>query len=82
MDIWTWILMYEICFGISLILLPFYWEWSMRREFRIPDNKIWFYPGMTMEAYISEVQLKIEQGYIDKDYFDFIDLGDKNDEPA
>ena len=52
----------------------------MRREFRIPDNKIWMYPGMTIEDWVAEVELKIEQGHIDKDYFDFIDLGDKNDE--
>jgi hypothetical protein len=78
MDIWTGLLIYEICFGIGLLLLPFYSEWSMRRAFRIPDDKIWIYPGMTMADFVDEVELKIEQGYIDKDYFGFIDLGDKN----
>ena len=82
MDIWTALLIYELCVGIILILLPFYSEWSMRREFRIPDDKIWFHLGMTMEDYMAEVQLKIEQGHIDKDYFGFIELGDKNDESA
>lgn len=78
MDIWIGLLIYEICVGIGLLLLLFYSEWSMRRAFRIPDNKIWFHLGMTMEDFVAEVELKIEQGHIDKDYFVFVDLGDKN----
>ena len=58
MDIWIGFLIYEICFGIGLILLPFYWEWSMRRAFRIPDDKIWIYPGMKTEEFIEQLDPK------------------------
>jgi len=64
MDPWVWVLIWEICIGLGLLLLIPYSEWSMRREFRIPDDKIWIYPGDRIEDI---VDLNLE----------FIELGDK-----
>ena len=74
MDAWLGFLLYEICVLIGLVLLLPYYEWSMRRAFRIPDDKIWMYSGMTIKDFVAEVELKIEQGHIDKGYFEFIEL--------